>query len=165
MNLETVRAELDAKGESAFVRRYGQFFVVLTDAPSISDVASFVITSTRLGDEFKGKRRGHDVDIRPLVKAPFPSEEQRITLGRDEKCDLAIAHARVSKVHAHFSLLGGLVSVVDIGSKNGTRVNGVPLEPGQPCPIDAGDTLEFGPVSATLWSAADVLAAVRSSDW
>lgn len=59
----------------------------------------------------------------------------RLTIGRLASCDLAIEDTTVSREHAAVVRRGDTWWVVDLGSTNGTRVNGTraaehPLEPG-----------------------------------
>ena len=69
---------------------------------------------------------------------------------------------KISKLHAVFSMDGGLPSLSDSGSKNGTWLNGARLPAGRAVPVDVGDTIQFASVSATLWSIDDLVAAVAS---
>jgi two-component system, NtrC family, response regulator HydG len=59
----------------------------------------------------------------------------RLLIGQSSACNLALADRQVSRRHAAVDLHGRGVKVVDLGSTNGTRVNGVRviealLEPG-----------------------------------
>lgn len=68
----------------------------------------------------------------------------RLTAGRLERCDLTISDTTVSREHAAFVRRGDRWWVVDLGSTNGTRVNGRraaehPLEPGDE--VELGDAL------------------------
>ena len=45
-------------------------------------------------------------------------------LGRDPACDIRLDHASVSKLHCVLVVTDGLILVRDLGSTNGTRVNG-----------------------------------------
>ena len=45
-------------------------------------------------------------------------------LGRDEDCDIRLDHKSVSKLHCVVVKTDGLLLVRDLGSTNGTRVNG-----------------------------------------
>jgi hypothetical protein len=161
VRLDDLAAEYSALGRERFRARYSQHFLVFSDAELLDDVAEFVNTASREGHEIAGRRRMSTLDLRALKSGPKSRDASRITIGRDRGCDIAIAHPRVSTVHAVFSSGGGLLFVADAGSKNGTRVNGVKIRPNQPTPVDAGDTMLFGPVNATLWGLDDVIAALR----
>ena len=51
--------------------------------------------------------------------------EKDLTLvGRDEDCDLKLDHKSISKLHCVIVRTDGLLLVRDLGSTNGTRVNG-----------------------------------------
>ena len=52
---------------------------------------------------------------------------QRMTIGRDESNDLALADPNVSRFHAEVVATAGGIEIRDLGSKNGTRVNGYPI--------------------------------------
>jgi pSer/pThr/pTyr-binding forkhead associated (FHA) protein len=45
-------------------------------------------------------------------------------VGRKEDCDLRLEHKSVSKMHCVLVKTGGLLMLRDLGSTNGTRVNG-----------------------------------------
>jgi len=45
-------------------------------------------------------------------------------LGRDEDCDIRIDHKSISKLHSVIAKTDGLLLIRDLGSTNGTRVNG-----------------------------------------
>jgi pSer/pThr/pTyr-binding forkhead associated (FHA) protein len=73
---------------------------------------------------------------RKLVLDHFP-----FTVGRRTDCDLAIAYPQVSRQHAHFSLEGDDVYIVDDTSWLGTLVNGDWVKR---CKLKPGDKVEFG---------------------
>ncbi|HJW83297.1 MAG TPA: FHA domain-containing protein [Anaerolineae bacterium] len=50
-----------------------------------------------------------------------------ITLGRGEECDIVLPDRQVSRVHARVSRADDGFYVEDMGSKNGTYVNGMPV--------------------------------------
>jgi pSer/pThr/pTyr-binding forkhead associated (FHA) protein len=52
--------------------------------------------------------------------------------------------AGVSRMHAAIQRQNGEVVVVDLGSANGTRLNGVELLPNRAQPLSDGDELELG---------------------
>src|ERR1700753_499711 len=47
-----------------------------------------------------------------------------ILIGREEGCDLRLDHKSVSKLHCVIVKTDGLLLIRDLGSTNGTRVNG-----------------------------------------
>lgn len=84
-----------------------------------------------------------------------------ISVGRASSNDVVVASGEVSKVHAFFIVdkVSGLVRVTDAGSTNGTRLNGVALEPKEDDPeLSGGDRLKFGGLEVvfheptTLWA-------------
>ena len=66
-------------------------------------------------------------------------------IGRRHNCDLCIPLMSVSKKHCQINFDGGVLKVRDLGSRNGTVLNGKRIE-GE-AQIKAGDTLTIGPVS------------------
>jgi transcriptional regulator with GAF, ATPase, and Fis domain len=59
-----------------------------------------------------------------------------LVIGRGDEADVRIDHPRVSRLHARL-VLGDSVSIEDLGSANGTRLDGVALAPERPvnlCP-------------------------------
>jgi predicted component of type VI protein secretion system len=61
----------------------------------------------------------------PLEGGPAIELAKELTLvGRTETCDVRLEHKSVSKMHCVFVKTDGLLLVRDLGSTNGTRVNG-----------------------------------------
>ena len=58
---------------------------------------------------------------------PVPLQGTRIVIGRDHDCDLTVASGSVSGKHCELQFDGSSWRVVDLGSKNGTQVNGAPI--------------------------------------
>jgi hypothetical protein len=50
------------------------------------------------------------------------------TLGRSEECEVTIEDPLVSRRHAQIAVDGDEVRVIDLGSRNGVRLNGHPVE-------------------------------------
>jgi hypothetical protein len=71
-----------------------------------------------------------------------PGSGTSFCIGRTQECDLRIADLSVSRRHAQLDRGedGWLLS--DLGSHNGTRVNGWLVR--EPVPVRAGDMLQFG---------------------
>ena len=52
--------------------------------------------------------------------------------------------AGVSRIHAAIRLVDDQVLITDLGSGNGTRINGNRIEPNIPHPLKNGDLLNLG---------------------
>ncbi|NWF85395.1 MAG: FHA domain-containing protein [Bryobacteraceae bacterium] len=64
------------------------------------------------------------------VMRVVPLEGERYTLGRAPNNDLCFHEdAGLSRNHLALERTGGVWAVVDLGSRNGTKVNGVPVAP------------------------------------
>ena len=64
-------------------------------------------------------------------------------IGRRQDCDFCIPLMIVSRRHCEINMDFGKITVRDMKSRNGTLVNGEPIEEAQ---LKAGDVLQIGPV-------------------
>ena len=71
----------------------------------------------------------------------FVLREQATTIGRLPECDITLVDPNVSRNHAEIRPQGDGFVVVDLGSTNGTRVNGIAVREHV---LSDGDTLAFG---------------------
>jgi hypothetical protein len=82
------------------------------------------------------------------VKKPAQAPVQdRIFLGRSETNDICVPHKTVSKLHAYFQRDPSAANkwqLVDTGSANGTKHNGMRIPPRAKATIVDGDTVCFG---------------------
>jgi pSer/pThr/pTyr-binding forkhead associated (FHA) protein len=78
----------------------------------------------------------------------IPVKGKVFTIGRDETCQLRPRCDEVSRRHAELRRTAGLVLIRDLGSRNGTRVNGVSLT--TRIRLRHGDRIEIGPLSFTV---------------
>jgi len=67
-------------------------------------------------------------------------------IGRGETCHLRPNSEQVSREHAEFTLEGGAVIVRDLGSRNGTLVNGKALTT-ESCKLKDRDLVQVGPLT------------------
>jgi pSer/pThr/pTyr-binding forkhead associated (FHA) protein len=66
-------------------------------------------------------------------------------VGRSPSADIVIAAGYVSARHARFTLMGQNLFVEDLGSTNGTTVNGQPIH--DPVSLNNNDVVNVGDVS------------------
>jgi hypothetical protein len=76
----------------------------------------------------------------PLVFPP--GRGTRFTIGRTRDCDLCLTDLSVSRMHALLVRRGEGWVLSDLGSHNGTRLNGWLVR--EPVQVRAGDRVEFG---------------------
>jgi hypothetical protein len=65
-----------------------------------------------------------------------------VTLGRSRQCDIVLEDPNVSRRHAEVRPRGGSWVLTDLGSTNGSRINGRTIE--QPEVLKRGDEIELG---------------------
>ncbi len=72
----------------------------------------------------------------------FTLDQEVLTVGRDPNNDIVINHPQVSRKHARVTRRGDVVIIEDVGSTNGTFVNGVRLT--APHTLTNGNVVGFG---------------------
>jgi len=106
-------------------------------------------------DTFKGKL-DQAKDIPPsIVLLAGPIEQMgkqwflnkaQMSVGRGHDCDIFVDDKSVSKVHCQLLVAGQNVSIFDVGSTNGTEVNGVRLASNQPANLKNNEQIKLGNV-------------------
>jgi pSer/pThr/pTyr-binding forkhead associated (FHA) protein len=81
---------------------------------------------------------GREHPIRPGVNV----------IGREG--DIQVSDSRVSRRHAQVTSTDGALTLEDLGSTNGTKLNGDKLAPSERRPLSAGAKLSFGGVEMTV---------------
>jgi pSer/pThr/pTyr-binding forkhead associated (FHA) protein len=76
----------------------------------------------------------------------IPLVGQSFKIGRGETCHLRPNSEQVSREHAEFSIIGEVISVKDLGSRNGTLVNGKALTT-EACQLKDRDLVQVGPLT------------------
>ena len=77
-----------------------------------------------------------------LADMRFPVRIGETLLGRSPYCSIVLEDARVSRQHAAIRLTAEGLSIQDLGSRNGTLVNGQKLR--GPRILQAGDIVQLG---------------------
>jgi uncharacterized RDD family membrane protein YckC len=78
--------------------------------------------------------------------------QERTLVGRSRSCDVRLRDDTVSRLHAAFTWNDGRLILEDLGSSNGTYVNGARLS--DAIEVGAGDAIRFGGVAALVESPA-----------
>jgi hypothetical protein len=141
----TEALEHEARGatEAEFLAAHPHPFLVF-DAPDDEDELQFM---TELGNAPRARRAVVVAAIQKRGESPFAD---RISVGRARNSDVVIRHASVSKLHAHFRNADDAMTLTDVGSHNGTRVESAALVPHRAERVRPGMTLQFGAVPARM---------------
>ena len=70
--------------------------------------------------------------------------EDGTALGRTPEAGICLDHPSVSRHHAVFGVQDGALTITDVGSTNGTMVNGQRLTAQGPVTLSPGDTIQVG---------------------
>ena len=87
----------------------------------------------------------------PTPGVTFPLEGDQLTIGRDSTNGVAINDAEVSRKHARLMFQGGKYVLEDLGSTNGTFVNGQRLA--GPIVLKSGDVISLGEQIVLMYDA------------
>jgi Mg-chelatase subunit ChlD len=108
-------------------------------------------------------RISHDTDISaegftiratagPVMGRTVILDGPQFTVGRDDGNDLPLHDEFVSEQHARFEIRNGQLFLIDLGSTNGTQVNGARID--QPTLLAANDTVRIGTTEFRVMAAA-----------
>ncbi len=89
----------------------------------------------------------------PTPGASYPLEAEMITIGRDASNTIQVNDAEMSRRHARLQFQGGKYIIEDLGSTNGTNVNGQRLS--APYILRPGDVVSFGEQIVLAFEASD----------
>jgi pSer/pThr/pTyr-binding forkhead associated (FHA) protein len=97
------------------------------------------------------------------VTRSFPLEHGEMLLGREDYCDISLGYAGISRRHLRLLTVMGDTFVEDMGSRNGTYVNG---RLARKCALNDGDILQIGEIELRFEkdSANDALGAAQDPD-
>ena len=144
--------------------RFGEGKVILADSPDEIVVRGIGL---EFGNSLGTLEPGASLILAPAppVGEPIPAEETPPTgkweltspegqtylvgegitkIGRARDCGIWLESEKISRHHAEIRLEEDALSVVDLGSTNGTFVNEERLQSNQPHPLKNGDEIRFG---------------------
>jgi pSer/pThr/pTyr-binding forkhead associated (FHA) protein len=105
--------------------------------------ASFAPVASELHDVAGEDVEGPVLVVRkgPQLGEKFFIDRPQLNVGRDPESDIFLNDMTVSRAHAVFEMAGNTVTVRDVGSLNGTYVNGVIVDS---APLSSGDVVQIG---------------------
>ncbi|MBC8254794.1 MAG: FHA domain-containing protein, partial [Ardenticatenia bacterium] len=81
--------------------------------------------------------------IRSGASDEHPFTKPILNIGRASDNDVMLEDAAVSRRHMRIELFDNQATVTDLGSSNGVKVNGNPIAPRTPTPLQFGDVIEL----------------------
>jgi hypothetical protein len=144
-----------------FVASHVNSFLVL-DPRSTEDQGFAFQTAMHTGSIEDLEAPESMLEIFELVKTLSNPFADRISIGRASNCDVVLNDASISKLHAHIRTTDEFV-VVDVGSRNGTFLNGDRIEANVAKALKIGDHVRFGTIGARIADAATVYDVIQAS--
>lgn len=148
--LTDYKDDLSAKGTQGFLAAHPHPVLIvkglagrLTGAPSLERTIVAEGSNTLTMGQLIGR-------VFPLVKGKY-SPPGPISVGRTNDNDIAIAESSISKRHCLVGITPGEMKITDLGSTNGTIVNGVKLEAKKAHPLCGGEALVFGRFALVIY--------------
>ena len=80
----------------------------------------------------------------------FEIFKSNIIIGRGDECDLTLDHREISRRHVRISQVGDQILITDLGSSNGTTLDGQPLTANRPVSLDPGASFMVGGFSLMI---------------
>ncbi len=155
---ETLLGDVWSSGvvsESALTRTIAELRSVLLDN---ADEPEFIETVQRRGYRFIAPVRA--LATNPLGKSStlsllhhdmeYPLTTGSYLIGRERAVAIPLYNASTSRRHARIIVTGETVVLEDLGSRNGTLVNGQRVT--APLTLNIGDVIEIGGEKLILWS-------------
>lgn len=106
-------------------RRADELAALTADLPSENRLSRLVFGTVEAVSGFTVRlRRAWQAERLPKLLLPHPSAAHPLRIGRDPVSGLRLTHETVSRAHAELSNQGGIWVLRDLGSTNGTTVNG-----------------------------------------
>ena len=160
-NLAHYLSSISGLPSTAFAETYPDGFLVEKSQKSLDKEVIFqfstkqfedpeVLEAQRQGVTFGDVLEARVIEIRERKESETPSQ---IFIGRAAQNDIILYNKLVSKSHAYLEVpeTGGSCSLVDVGSKNGTLLNGDEINPNQAYALADGDEISFGPETTVVY--------------
>ncbi|HEY8942855.1 MAG TPA: SDR family NAD(P)-dependent oxidoreductase, partial [Polyangiaceae bacterium] len=129
-------AQLRRDGDSALTAGDAPYFLVVERLEELQDHETLALTRDLVTS-------GAPAPTTARVFAVVGERPPWIHLGRSIDADIWLDDPTVSKLHLRFRGDGQAMTVSDLGSQNGTKLNGTRLDSDQEAPLRPGDVLEI----------------------
>lgn len=130
-------------------RRSDELAVLVADLPQENRLSRAVLGTVEAVSGFTVRlRRAWQAERLPKLLLPHPGHTHPLRIGRDPANGLRLNHETVSRVHAELRNHDGLWILKDLGSTNGTTVNGRRVIGS--VVVREGDQVAFGKVAYRL---------------
>jgi hypothetical protein len=117
-------------------------------APRMSPARAALGRLARTGRAARRRVAGYLEPPGPLAFVLPSGSQDNFTIGRDAACDLVLPDMTVSRSHAGLRREAGRWLLSDVGSTNGTRLNGWRVTGA--VPLRAGDRITFGSMTMVV---------------
>ncbi|MEU7060616.1 DUF1707 and FHA domain-containing protein [Streptomyces sp. NPDC046197] len=130
-------------------RRSDELAVLTSDLPTEGRLSRLVFGTVEAVSGFTVRlRRAWQAERLPKLLLPHPGDRHPLRIGRDPASGLRLSHETVSRAHAELTRQGGMWILRDLGSTNGTTVNGRRVSGA--VVVRDGDQVAFGQMSFRL---------------
>jgi hypothetical protein len=151
----SIHESVQSLSRSEFVARFPGYYLLLAPPKHAEGIGFRTMVADPDSDDGEGEERvdlESASEVLAVKKSPGNPYADRISIGRARNCDLVLRDASVSKLHAHFITRepSHELELVDLGSHNGTLVDGKPLAANQALIVRPGCVLRFGNAVATF---------------
>lgn len=106
-------------------------------------------------------------DVPMLIAQTGPAAGQRwalvketLIIGREAECDIVIPDRQVSRHHARLQRINGVFWLEDLSSKNGTHLNGAPVQ--TPQRLQDGDVVQVALVARLMFVGSEATMPLQS---
>ncbi|HVE85049.1 MAG TPA: FHA domain-containing protein [Myxococcales bacterium] len=145
--LSTLQADVQDLDEAMFVRRYPDAWLIWENRPG--ERHNLPVTTQSMGAEGRLEAR---FEFEPAAYRLLGAI-RTLTIGRNGD-GILIKDSTVSDKHLVLQQAGGGEwTVEDAGSRNGTTIDGQPIPPTTPVPLQSGAKIQIGNVKLTFLSA------------
>lgn len=142
--IHDLAGKLKKLGKDRFRKMYPHpFLVVVKRPPEDREWMDPRTAESKLSDISEIEMRSQSGEALAVAKSNRNAFKSVITVGRARNNDIVLRAPKISKLHAQFVTDEDGCDLMDLGSANGTTINGVPLRKDQSVRLNNGDEVAF----------------------